>query len=189
MRDGLSRRQFLQASSAATLAGAGIVPSAARARSYVPAPFRGTLCLFSKSVPQLNWQELATSSKRAGFGGIDLTVRRDGHVMPAARGGRSSQGGRSDPRGRFGSPDDHHGADARRRSHRRAHHEHRIAAFHSFHEAGILPLQVRRRAQRGGRGRQSIPRTWPSWRSNTKFNWASTITPGTSDASFGISRR
>jgi len=30
----------------------------------------------------LNWRELATSSKRAGFGGIDLTVRRDGHVMP-----------------------------------------------------------------------------------------------------------
>jgi sugar phosphate isomerase/epimerase len=38
--------------------------------------------LFSKSVPQLTWQELARSAKRAGFGGIDLTVRHDGHVMP-----------------------------------------------------------------------------------------------------------
>jgi L-ribulose-5-phosphate 3-epimerase len=83
MRDGLSRRRFLQAASAATLAGARFVPAAARDRSYVPAPFRGTFCLFSKSVPHLNWQELAISSKRAGFGGIDLTVRRDGHVMPA----------------------------------------------------------------------------------------------------------
>ena len=82
MRDGLSRRRFLQASSAAALAGAGIVSGTARPRSYVPGPFRGTLCLFSKSVPHLNWQELAVSSKRAGFGGIDLTVRRDGHVMP-----------------------------------------------------------------------------------------------------------
>jgi len=82
MGETLSRRRSLQVSSAATLVGAAIVPAVARARSYVPAPFRGTLCLFSKSVPHLNWQELAISSKRAGFGGIDLTVRRDGHVMP-----------------------------------------------------------------------------------------------------------
>jgi len=82
MREGLSRRRFLQLSSAATLAGAGIVSGAARAHPYVPGGFRGTLCLFSKSVPHLNWQELAISSKHAGFGGIDLTVRRDGHVMP-----------------------------------------------------------------------------------------------------------
>jgi sugar phosphate isomerase/epimerase len=45
-------------------------------------PFRGTICLFSKPVPQLNWHELAASAKQAGFGGIDLTVRRGGHVMP-----------------------------------------------------------------------------------------------------------
>jgi L-ribulose-5-phosphate 3-epimerase len=45
--------------------------------------FRGTLCLFSKPVPQLKWQELAQHAKAAGFGGIDLTVRRDGHVMPS----------------------------------------------------------------------------------------------------------
>jgi len=82
MREVLSRRRFLQVSSAAALAGAGIIPAAPRAHSYAPVPFRGTLCLFSKSVPHLNWQELARSSKRAGFGGIDLTVRRDGHVMP-----------------------------------------------------------------------------------------------------------
>jgi len=30
----------------------------------------------------LTWQELAASAKRAGFGGIDLTVRTGGHVMP-----------------------------------------------------------------------------------------------------------
>jgi sugar phosphate isomerase/epimerase len=83
MRDVLSRRRFLQVSSAAALAGAGIASSTVHPRSYIPGPFRGTLCLFSKSVPHLNWQELAISSKRAGFGGLDLTVRRDGHVMPA----------------------------------------------------------------------------------------------------------
>ena len=77
----LSRRAFLQVSSAATLAGAALSASSV-ARPYVPGPFRGTICLFSKPVPQLTWQELAQSAKRAGFGGIDLTVRSGGHVMP-----------------------------------------------------------------------------------------------------------
>jgi sugar phosphate isomerase/epimerase len=38
--------------------------------------------MFSKPVPQLNWKELAESTKRAGFDGIDLTVRSEGHVLP-----------------------------------------------------------------------------------------------------------
>ena len=82
MNEQLSRRKFLRVSSAATLAGAGVLPSLAEGRPTVPGPFRGTFCLFSKSVPHLNWQELATAVGRAGFGGIDLTVRPDGHVMP-----------------------------------------------------------------------------------------------------------
>lgn len=82
MPEALSRREFLQVSSAATLAGAGALSETAAVPARVPGPYRGTICLFSKSVPQLNWQELARGVKRAGFGGIDLTVRRDGHVMP-----------------------------------------------------------------------------------------------------------
>ncbi|MGH9325112.1 MAG: sugar phosphate isomerase/epimerase family protein [Terriglobia bacterium] len=75
----VSRREFL--SSAATLATAvPILASAAPAPRR--GPFRGTLCFFSKPVPQLNWRELAVSAKNAGFGGIDLTVRRHGHVLP-----------------------------------------------------------------------------------------------------------
>lgn len=31
----------------------------------------------------MSWKELAQSAKQAGYGGIDLTVRREGHVMPA----------------------------------------------------------------------------------------------------------
>jgi sugar phosphate isomerase/epimerase len=82
MRKQLSRRTFLQVSSAATLAGARVLSARAEGPAPVRGPFRGTLCLFSKPVPQLTWQELALSAKRAGFGGIDLTVRRSGHVMP-----------------------------------------------------------------------------------------------------------
>ena len=82
MRKRVSRRKFLQASSAAVWAAAA--PLAARAETLPPArgPFRGTFCLFSKAVPQLSWHELAQSAKHAGFGGIDLTVRKAGHVSP-----------------------------------------------------------------------------------------------------------
>jgi len=83
MKKPFSRREFLQTSSAAAWV-AGALPLSLRAASRPPAPgpYRGTFCLFSKPVPQLNWQELAQSAKRAGFGGVDLTVRRGGHVSP-----------------------------------------------------------------------------------------------------------
>lgn len=82
MEESLSRRKFLQVSSAAAWA-AGTVPLSMRSAPR-PArrPYRGTFCFFSKVVPQLSWQELARSAKAAGFGGIDLTVRGGGHVAP-----------------------------------------------------------------------------------------------------------
>lgn len=80
----LSRREFLQVSSATAFAGAaGLSSLPAGAQPQARRPFRGTLCLFSKAVPQLNWTELAQVAKAAGFGGVDLTVRSDGHVLPA----------------------------------------------------------------------------------------------------------
>lgn len=84
MNKHVSRREFLQVSSAGALGGA--VALGAGRTAVAPAAlrgtFRGTLCLFSKPVPQLNWKELAESTKRAGFDGIDLTVRPEGHVLP-----------------------------------------------------------------------------------------------------------
>jgi len=84
MSKAFSRREFLQASSATAMAGAVALSawSAKPVQAAPRAPFRGTLCLFSKPVPQLSWSELAHSAKRAGFGGIDLTVRPEGHVLP-----------------------------------------------------------------------------------------------------------
>lgn len=84
MGESLSRREFLQVSSATAWA-AGVVPLSAGPRAQPPTvgSYRGTFCLFSKPVPQLNWRELAQSAKRAGYAGIDLTVRREGHVLPA----------------------------------------------------------------------------------------------------------
>ncbi len=77
----VSRRTFMQLSSAAALTAAW--KPVQQAFASATGEFRGMLCLFSKSVPQLKWQELAQHAKAAGFGGIDLTVRRDGHVMPS----------------------------------------------------------------------------------------------------------
>lgn len=84
MNESISRREFLQASSATAMAGVVALSSwhAAPAEAAPRAPFRGTLCLFSKPVPQLSWSELANAAREAGFGGIDLTVRPEGHVLP-----------------------------------------------------------------------------------------------------------
>ncbi len=83
MNKQFSRREFLQASSATAMSGAVSLSAwPAIAQTRARGPFRGTLCLFSKPVPQLSWRELAQSAKHAGFDGIDLTVRSEGHILP-----------------------------------------------------------------------------------------------------------
>ena len=42
----------------------------------------GPICLFSKHLPMLDWKDLASVTREAGFDGIDLTVRPGGHVLP-----------------------------------------------------------------------------------------------------------
>jgi len=78
----LSRRQFLAATSAAACATAVSVPSASAAISDSRSPYRGKLCFFSKPLPHMDWRRLAQSVKRMGFDGVDLTVRKGGHVNP-----------------------------------------------------------------------------------------------------------
>ncbi|MGH9433757.1 MAG: sugar phosphate isomerase/epimerase family protein [Terriglobia bacterium] len=77
----MKRREFLSTAAGATMAAmapshsfAGIAPASG--------PFRGTLCLFSKHLPEMNWRELARATQGAGFAGVDLTVRAAGHVLP-----------------------------------------------------------------------------------------------------------
>jgi len=71
MKESLSRREFLQVSSAAAWASATAPLSLHSAARAARGPFRGTFCFFSKAAPQMSWQELAKSAKAAGFGGID----------------------------------------------------------------------------------------------------------------------
>ena len=83
----LTRRGFL-----GTLTGAGIglaVGSAPTIRSIAKSagtPAHQTrkfqLCVFSKHLQFLDYEELAEAAAAMGFDGIDLTVRPDGHVLP-----------------------------------------------------------------------------------------------------------
>jgi L-ribulose-5-phosphate 3-epimerase len=68
----MKRRDFVlgvAATAAATLRGA----------TQITPP----LCIFSKHLPELGYNELGKVSREMGFDGVDLTVRKGGHVLPA----------------------------------------------------------------------------------------------------------
>src|SRR5205814_7627431 len=76
----LSRRDFIGTCSAAACS---VSLGMAEASVFHPGGgYTGTLCLFSKPLPGMGWRRLAQAAKSVGFGGIDLTVRRGGHVQP-----------------------------------------------------------------------------------------------------------
>ncbi len=63
----VTRREFIAASAAAAVHAA---------------PARPTLCIFSKHLATLNYEELGKTARQLGFAGVDLTVRPKGHVVP-----------------------------------------------------------------------------------------------------------
>ncbi len=76
----LSRRNFL----ITTTVGAAATSLAASPTKVSSSGnlFTGRLCFFSKHLPDMDPRRLAENVKRAGFSGIDLTVRKRGHVLP-----------------------------------------------------------------------------------------------------------
>ncbi len=77
----VTRRDFLVAVSA-TACATPAAELAATCAAESRGPFRGKLCLFSKPLPEMDWRRLAQSAKQVSFDGIDLTVRKGGHVRP-----------------------------------------------------------------------------------------------------------
>ena len=74
----LSRRRLLQAASlAGAYAGRTAAATEKGAEAAVP-----TLCMFSKHLPFLGYRQLGETLKQISFGGVDLTVRPQGHVLP-----------------------------------------------------------------------------------------------------------
>jgi sugar phosphate isomerase/epimerase len=85
------RREFIQKAALATagvLAGLGpargvtaasnLAHQARTPKNADPLP----ICIFSKQLHWLGYEEMARTVARLGFDGIDLTVRPDGHVLP-----------------------------------------------------------------------------------------------------------
>lgn len=68
----MNRRTFLSVPAAA----------AAAAAAANEAPGRPQLCIFSKHLAQLNYDQLGKTSKELGFDGVDLATRPGGHVLP-----------------------------------------------------------------------------------------------------------
>ena len=69
-----NRREFLQAATA-TIISAGIV-------NVTPPPSPLKISVFSKHLHFLEWEAMAKAAKEIGFDGVDLTVRKDGHIEP-----------------------------------------------------------------------------------------------------------
>lgn len=71
------RRDFLKATSV-TVAGLSVMPGLASKPVSVDPP----ICVFSKCLQFINYEELGVRIAEMGFDGADLTVRKNGHVLP-----------------------------------------------------------------------------------------------------------
>lgn len=75
----LSRRELL----AGTAAGLAMMPLAGiTGKSFQPNKKKFQICIFSKHLQWLDYDGMAQTAAELGFDGVDLTVRRGGHVLP-----------------------------------------------------------------------------------------------------------
>ncbi|HZS08109.1 MAG TPA: sugar phosphate isomerase/epimerase family protein [Blastocatellia bacterium] len=76
-----SRRKFLQvAGGAAVVTGLASPALASQAQDKAAGPLR--VCVFSKHLQFLDWAAMAGTAAEIGFDGVDVTVRKGGHVAP-----------------------------------------------------------------------------------------------------------
>lgn len=76
----LSRRQFI-GTTLAVGSGLSITPLGASATPPIAKPDR-TICIFSKHLQWLSIPDMAQTASKLGFAGVDLTVRKGGHIEP-----------------------------------------------------------------------------------------------------------
>ncbi len=78
-----TRRTFLKSASGLVAAGAWMPPIASASASKASAsPAASPICVFSKHLQWLDYDEMAGVVATIGFDGVDLTVRPRGHVDP-----------------------------------------------------------------------------------------------------------
>lgn len=73
-----SRREFLQTAIGAAAVAASTSNSSAREKSDAPLK----VSVFSKHLHWLDWEQMARTAGEIGFDGVDLTLRKGGHVEP-----------------------------------------------------------------------------------------------------------
>lgn len=69
----MTRRDFMATAAAAATAAGGATAAA---------PGRPIVCVFSKHLAKLDYDQLGRAAHELGFDGVDLTVRPGGHVVP-----------------------------------------------------------------------------------------------------------
>ena len=78
------RREFLRLSSAASLGflTPGHLASGEKTNRLKKDNVLGDICVFSKHLQFLDYEEMADTAAKIGFDGVDLTVRSGGHILP-----------------------------------------------------------------------------------------------------------
>ncbi len=76
----IKRRTFIKTTSAAVVGMS--LPTLASASEIFKSIPKHQICLFSKHLQYLDFQEMSEIIARTGFDGIDLTVRPGGHIEP-----------------------------------------------------------------------------------------------------------
>jgi sugar phosphate isomerase/epimerase len=79
-----TRREWMRAAGhAAAVAAVGRADGIGAEQTSSPGtPATPVFCLFSKHLPDLGWSDVGRAVRDAGFDGVDLTVRPNGHVLP-----------------------------------------------------------------------------------------------------------
>ncbi len=78
----MERRKFIKQTSAAA-ALTTLLPAGALGSPRFPQDeLKQHICIFSKHLHWLGYRDMARLASEIGFTGIDLTVRKDGHVLP-----------------------------------------------------------------------------------------------------------
>jgi sugar phosphate isomerase/epimerase len=78
----MDRRNFIKGVSTAAMA-ASLIPSGSLfGKTGAMAKKTPHICIFSKHLQWLNYRDMARLAAGIGFTGIDLTVRKGGHVLP-----------------------------------------------------------------------------------------------------------
>lgn len=78
----MRRRDFIKQTSSAAMLATLLPEASLLGADGFNSEIRSYICIFSKHLQWLDYREMARLAAEIGFSGIDLTVRKGGHVLP-----------------------------------------------------------------------------------------------------------